>query len=127
MQYFKPASLTRRADFVRVQSRGHRLRSGRVVVLVDAGLEAQVRVGYTVSRRVGNAVIRNRVRRRLREIVRLHQEELVPGWDYVVVGSPSAVAVEYGVLERDVVHLLVGARGWAQPKLAVSEPHGRLE
>ncbi|MBN1961197.1 MAG: ribonuclease P protein component [Deltaproteobacteria bacterium] len=109
MRYFKPLSLTRRADFIRVQTQGHRWRSNRVVLLIDPGVCAKVRVGYTVSRRVGNAVVRNRIRRQLREIVRLHQETLVQGWDYVLVATPRAVASDYSILEKEVVFLLDAA------------------
>ncbi len=101
----KPRALTARRDFVRIQERGSRVARGSLKVLWATGTEG-VRVGYTVSRRVGNAVIRNLVRRRLREVVRLHQELLVPGLDYVVVSTPLAATASYRALERDLTMLL---------------------
>ncbi|MBS0547964.1 MAG: ribonuclease P protein component [Proteobacteria bacterium] len=66
-----------------------------------------VRVGFTVSRKVGNAVIRNRVRRRLREVARL----VIPGrarpdLDYVLVGRQAALTREFAVLQQDLVEAL---------------------
>jgi len=57
------------------------------------------RIGYTVSRKNGNAVQRNRIRRRLREAVRLGvQDCLVPGYDYVIVARPSILTLPFATL-----------------------------
>ena len=48
------------------------------------------RVGITVSKKLGHAVVRNRTRRRLREVYRLHEEQFAPGWDIVVVARSRA-------------------------------------
>ena len=58
------------------------------------------RIGYTVSAKLGHAVVRNRVRRRLREIYRLHESQFQPGWDIVVVARSRAVDAPYQKLER---------------------------
>jgi ribonuclease P protein component len=68
---------------------------------------SSVRVGFTVSRKVGNAVIRNRVRRRLREVARL----VIPGQarsdlDYVLVGRQGALARDFAVLQKELVEAL---------------------
>jgi ribonuclease P protein component len=108
----KPPSLTQRRDFLRVQREGRRFRRERVTLLVGANAALPVRVGYTVSRRVGESVVRNRVRRRLREIVRLHQELLVPGHDYVIVATPPSVKASYAELEGDLTAVLEACRSW---------------
>jgi ribonuclease P protein component len=66
-----------------------------------------VRVGFTVSKKVGNAVIRNRVRRRLREIAR----EVIPGQarpdlDYVLVGRQGALERDYARMRGELVEAL---------------------
>lgn len=73
-----------------------------------AHLEAPVvRVGFTVSRKVGNAVVRNRVRRRLREVAR----QIIPGQaraglDYVLVGRQGALKRDFAVLKDELVEAL---------------------
>ena len=61
---------------------------------------AQNRVGITVSKKLGKAHIRNRVRRRLREIYRLHEECFTPGWDIVVVARSRAVDAPFDKLTK---------------------------
>ena len=64
--------------------------------------EGPVRLGFTVSKKVGNAVERNRVRRRLREIVRLSgTTDMQPGYDYVLVGRQAALKVPYAQIAQD--------------------------
>ena len=58
------------------------------------------RVGVTVSKKLGKAVVRNRVRRRLREVYRLHESRFLPGWDIVVVARGRAVDAGFADLTR---------------------------
>ena len=53
-------------------------------------------MGFTVSAKLGRAVVRNRVRRRLREIYRLNSSALRPGWDLVVVARGRCIGADYG-------------------------------
>ena len=57
-------------------------------------------MGYTVSVKLGHAVVRNRVRRRLREIARLNASKLKPGWDIVVVARSRCVGAPYRKLDE---------------------------
>jgi ribonuclease P protein component len=64
--------------------------------------DGPVRVGFTVSKKVGNAAERNRVRRRLREVVRLApQAPLRPGYDYVLIGRRTALNLPFERLLED--------------------------
>ena len=64
--------------------------------------EGPARFGFTVSKKVGNAVGRNRVRRRLREIVRLHAAGRIrAGHDYVLVGRRAALALPFERIKQD--------------------------
>jgi ribonuclease P protein component len=68
-----------------------------------SGIGGTVRVGFTVSRQVGNAVERNRVRRRLREMVRLAPSAaLRPGHDYVVIGRRAALGARFADMGRQL-------------------------
>jgi len=66
------------------------------------------RYGFSVSRRVGKAVVRNRVRRLLREILRLDLQK--PGWDIVFIARPAAATVDYATLRKSVLKLLSRAQ-----------------
>ena len=97
--------LKRRSDF-RAVADGSRV-SGKAFVL-QARRRAEdgaIRIGFTVSRQVGDAVERNRVRRRLREVVRLAAaggaEGLNPGHDYVLIGRRAALAAPFGEIIQD--------------------------
>ena len=59
------------------------------------------RVGFTVTVKLGHAVVRNRIRRRLREIYRLHETELLRGTELVIVARGRSVDAPYRLLERD--------------------------
>ncbi|MGH2487024.1 MAG: ribonuclease P protein component [Ktedonobacterales bacterium] len=69
------------------------------------GAEPPARLGFIVSKRVGWAVVRNRVKRRLREVVRARLTTLAPGWDIVVNARPAAAAAEYGALAAELAAL----------------------
>ncbi len=63
------------------------------------------RVGITVSKKLGKAHVRNFVRRRLREVYRLNEEQFLPGWDIVVVARSRAVDCEFKKLEKSYLSL----------------------
>lgn len=107
--------LTERRDYIRVQTEGRRVKSALLTVLflpTPSGFEGP-RVGFTVSRKVGNAVVRNRVRRRLRELARHHAPCLSPSFDYVVIASPAAVDVTFARLRDELGASLQRARAMA--------------
>jgi ribonuclease P protein component len=66
----------------------------------------RTRFGFSVSKRVGNAVVRNRARRRLREIVRLRLPRIVSGWDVVLIARPPIAQAEFRQIEAAVERLL---------------------
>ena len=63
------------------------------------------RVGVTVSKKLGKAVVRNRVRRRIREAYRLNEEQFLPGWDIVIVARSRAVEVSFQKLTESLLSL----------------------
>ncbi len=77
------------------------------VAPAPADVRPPARVGFTVSRKVGNAVARNRVRRRLREIARqVIPGEARPDLDYVLVGRQAALARDFATLRRELQEAL---------------------
>ena len=95
--------LKRRADF-RAAAGGKKVSARSFVVQARRRVKAgPIRVGFTVSRQVGNAVERNRVRRRLREMVRLAGDGLLyPGHDYVLIGRRTALAAPFGEMRQEL-------------------------
>jgi ribonuclease P protein component len=80
-----------------------------------------VRVGFTVSRKVGNAVVRNRVRRRLREVARLVMpDQASAGLDYVLVGRQGALGRDFAKLKQELVEALKRLKALARPSPAPS-------
>ena len=63
------------------------------------------RIGITVSKKLGHAVVRNRTRRRIREIYRLNEDKFLPGWDIVVVARTKAVFADFESLTSAYLHL----------------------
>jgi ribonuclease P protein component len=88
--------LRQRADFL-AAARGTKVPTRAFVLQARRRAdEGPVRVGFTVSKKVGNSVERNRVRRRLREIVRLAKpERMRNGYDYVLVGRRAALKIPF--------------------------------
>ena len=93
--------LKRRVDFLAVAGGARMTSPAFVVQRRTREDDGPVRIGFTVSKKVGNAVERNRVRRRLREIVRLSALPLLPGHDYVLVGRRAALSLPFARIARD--------------------------
>ena len=102
----KATRLTRTAEFALVKKDG-KAWTGRHVslgILHRAG-ERAARLGIITTRRIGQAVVRNRVRRRLREIFRLNQHGLITGIWIVTIARVSAADATFHQLERDWLRL----------------------
>jgi ribonuclease P protein component len=93
-------------EFAQVRTRGRTVRGGLLLLgVLEVEGEAAFRVGLVTSRRVGGAVVRNRLRRRLREIVRYHQNEMRAGLWMVIVGRPAAARASSAALEVEWMNL----------------------
>ena len=76
-----------------------------LVLYARRNRSAQNRVGLTVSKKLGCAVVRNRVRRRLREVYRLNESRFAPGWDIVVVARSRCVNADFDKLTKAYLSL----------------------
>ena len=107
--------LTQRADFL-AAAKGAKVPAGAFVLQARArGDTAPARVGFTVSKKVGNAVERNRVRRRLKEIVRRNAALIGEnGHDYVLIGRRAALEMPFERISAEFLGALTrlaGSRG----------------
>lgn len=104
-------SLKRRAAFVAVAGGRRVAKTGFLLQALKAGAEPGARAdrpprfGFTVTRKIGNAVVRNRIRRRLREAVRRAEQHAEKATDYVLVARRAALTLQF---ERLVTDLLSG-------------------
>ena len=96
----KATTLKQNYEFRRVYKKGKSGVSPLLVVYARPNRGKRNRLGVTVSTKLGKAVVRNRVRRRLREIYRLSQPELKQGYDVVLVARTRAVSASYRDLAR---------------------------
>jgi len=94
-------------DFARTRAKGQRFTSGCLILnIADRPPGLQSRVGVITSRKIGDAVVRSRARRLLRETFRLHQYELGRPVDMVLVARASIVGKKYADVERDFLKAL---------------------
>ena len=100
-------TLKQNREFHRLYSKGKSAVTPYLVVYARHAKREQNRIGFTVSTKLGHAVVRNRVRRRLREAYRLHEAEFAPGTELVIVARTRAAAASYAELE----HSLLSAAG----------------
>ena len=96
-------TLKKNHEFRRLYSKGKSTVASTLVCYCRKNGRDRNRIGYTVSNKIGNAVTRNRIRRRLREIYRLHEGEVKRGYDIVIVARHRAAGADYHHLERDVL------------------------
>ena len=93
--------IRRRADFL-AATRGRKASGAAFVLQVRSRADGRPpRIGFTVTKKIGNAVERNRVRRRLREMVRKSGVAAQAGHDYVVIGRRAALAVPFTQMLED--------------------------
>ncbi len=95
--------LQKNRAFQYVYRKGHSAACRDLVLLTAPGRE--LKVGFSVSKKVGNAVTRNKVKRRLRECFRPHLGDVKTGL-YVIVARPSAAEAAFDTLRKDVRYLL---------------------
>lgn len=79
--------------------------NGHLVLYARKNHSQSNRVGITVSKKLGGAVIRNRVRRRLREVYRLHEDRFSSGWDIVVVARSRCIHADFATLTNAYLSL----------------------
>jgi ribonuclease P protein component len=113
--------LRQRADFLAAATGSKAPVGGFVLQALQRRKDGPMRVGFTVSKKVGNAVERNRVRRKLREVVRLAPaSQMQPGHDYVLIGRRAALQMPFDRLAEDFRRALARVHAG---KAAAATPH----
>ena len=99
-------SLKKHKDFQHVYKKGSSYANKYLVMYVLENQTEGNRLGISVSKKVGNSIVRHRVTRVIREVMRLHWKEIKSGYDIVIVARPSAKESDYGKFESAIFHLL---------------------
>ena len=98
--------LVRRVEYDAVYRDGRRRTSREFSVFLRPNGLDRSRFGWSIKKALGGAVLRNRIRRRLREILRLHRQEISSGWDLVIHPRSSAATTKFAALEAELLKLL---------------------
>jgi len=106
LTYPPSAHLVRKADFDAVYRHGKRRSNSHFTVFLKANDLPQSRFGFSIKRALGSAVVRNRMRRRMRESIRLHRQEISAGWDIVIHPKPNVAAAPFTALTAALLQLL---------------------
>jgi ribonuclease P protein component len=102
------STLKKRSQFLKVSKNGTRFYGQHLIVqtLPNDELSGIVRVGYVATRKVGNAVKRNKAKRRLRALVSLYRDHFVKHHDYVLVARHSLWSVKFELLQNDFYNVI---------------------
>lgn len=101
----KDCYLKKNIDFQRVYSKRNINGNRNITVFFKKNNIKNKRVGFTITKKLGNAVTRNKMKRRLREIYRSNFNLLKDGYDYVFVMKKSSVGLSYSELEKSFKHV----------------------
>lgn len=99
----KVVSIKNNYEFRRLYAKGQRASCSRMVIYRRRNRLGRNRLGITVSTKLGKAVHRNKIRRRLKEIFRLNSDLLTIGWDIVVVAKQRSRYSSFDELQRDYI------------------------
>ena len=102
--------LRKRQDFHRIYKRGTSFVASGMVLYIRKNNNAHFRVGFSVSKKVGKAVKRNKVKRRLRHIARNLSASFCQGFDYIFIARPSLIYLPYDKQVEQMTFLLNKAR-----------------
>lgn len=121
--------LKNRSQFLAVRKGERRKGPFFVLDILDRGASDEApRIGYTVTKRQGNAVERNRMKRRLREVVRLTAGfDMMPGHDYVIVARRDTLTAPFAKLTKSLVSRIGQQPREKQSQRRAAEPDNRTE
>ena len=111
--------LLRRVEYDAVYREGRKRTSREFTAFLRPNGLNLSRFGWSIKKALGSAVRRNRIRRRLREIVRLHRQEIAPGWDIVIHPRSSAATANFSLLTAELLKLFPRA---PLPQAAPAKP-----
>lgn len=111
LDFPRDCRLVRRSEFDAVYREGRRRSSPMFLVFLRPNGQEISRFGMSVKKAQGGAVLRNRIRRRVREVLRVHRREITPGWDIVIHPRNAAATAPFLQVTAELLKLLPKAPG----------------
>jgi ribonuclease P protein component len=105
-----PEMLRRKGDFAALQRSSKSKMHPLLVARFVPNGSGVTRFGLSTGKRLGGAVVRNRVRRRLRAAIATHEADLAPGWDVLIVARPPSAQAAYAELDQALQRVLGAGR-----------------
>ncbi len=102
----KDKRLRTNEDYLNVYRKGKNYWNRNLTMYVKKNNLENSRFGYTITKKIGNSVVRNKVRRQMKEIIRLHLNLIKSGYDIVIIPKKNTVDISYKELESAIMHLL---------------------
>ncbi|MBC8586711.1 ribonuclease P protein component [Paratissierella segnis] len=102
----KKYRLRKNIEFKRVYNKGKNYWNGDLTLYVKKNGLRETRLGITITKKIGNAVVRNKIRRRIKEIYRLNHHRVKNGYDLIFIPKKNVVGLSYKELEKSLIHVL---------------------
>ena len=96
--------IKKRKDFRYIHKNGQPIFSKNLVVLYTDNKFGNIKIGFSVSKKVGKAHVRNRIKRQLRAIVRMNLANFVQAKNYVIVAKPTIIELSYSQMEKELLN-----------------------
>lgn len=102
----KKFRLRKNAEFKKVYIGGKNFWNRNLILYIKKNKLEESRFGITITKKIGNAVVRNKIRRRVKEIYRLNLHRIKDGYDLILLPKKNVVDISYKELESALIHIL---------------------
>ena len=106
-------TIKKRIDFLKVSKKGKKIFTKGFILQkykrnIDDKIENNVaRIGYTITKKIGNAVIRNKIKRRFRAIIKeILNNYLKKNYDYIIIANKKSISMDYKELKQDLIKII---------------------
>lgn len=96
---------------------GRRVDGRKIRIIACPSVLDHSSVAFVTSKKIGNAVYRNKVKRRIKEIYRLNQHNIEPSYDYIFIAKPYIIGSTYNEVEQEIIYLFKKRQLWLQTQL----------